>query len=626
MLQDIRKSTQGTAAKIIIGLIVISFSLFGIQSILVGGGGSTVGEINGEEIDPVEVQQLVNMQKQRISAMLGANLDPAMLDDQRLSSQALQGIIKRTLLTQAATAMELAVSEQQIGSMVGNMAQFQQDGKFSPELYSRVLANAGFTPASFKKDLRQNLLVTQLLSGFAGSEFATPAELALNAKVSGEMRDVRYLTIPLENFVSNADIADSEITQYYNDNQALFFSQESIELDYIELSLDDVAEPVSETDLQQEYELEKNSYQYQTERRVSHIMFEPSSGESDDSVQARLDSVLAELAAGSDFAEVARNYSDDAGSASNGGDLGFTTGDTFPAEMEEVIGLLELGAVSDPVTIDGATHIIKLMSQREGEMASLDELRPELERRIQDRVARIALLRVVESLKDLVFNADDLSAPAAELELTVEHSEAVTRSHSQGLFSNASLLTAAFSEDVLEGGHNSDVIELGANNFVVLRVRKHHPSAVKPLKTVRNDIITRITDESSRAAVGVAAQAALHTLRAGGGVEAYANANGYQWQVELAADRSNLVIPSVILSRVFELPSLAPDQTLFDYVLSPEGDAQVFELARVTPGEFQVLNEDEKGKLLLEARGEHENLVDIEYQRSLRNQADITIL
>ena len=138
MLQDIRQNIQGTAAKIIVGLIVISFSIFGIESILLGGGGGGVAEVNGEEISPVELQQAVNTAKRRLIGMMGDNVDPAMLDDERLTPQALEGLIARKLELQSAEELGLAVSEREVGAIIGGMEQFQIDGKFSPEMYTSV--------------------------------------------------------------------------------------------------------------------------------------------------------------------------------------------------------------------------------------------------------------------------------------------------------------------------------------------------------------------------------------------------------------------------------------------------------------------------------------------------------
>ena len=274
MLQDMRKSTQGTAAKIVVGLIVIAFSMFGIESILLGGGGSGVAEVNGEEISPQEFQQAVNPQKRRLIAMMGDSIDPAMLDDQRLSGQALDSLINRKLLMQSASEKNLSVSERQIGAIIGGMEQFQVDGQFSPDAYKSLLSTAGYTPAYFKQNLRDDIILNQLRSGLAGSEFATPSELALNARVTAEQRDLRYLTIPLENFSIDSDVSEAEIEAFYAENQSRFLTPESVDLEYIELHRDDFRQPVEERLVLEAYEEAKQNPQYKTENRVSHILFE----------------------------------------------------------------------------------------------------------------------------------------------------------------------------------------------------------------------------------------------------------------------------------------------------------------------------------------------------------------
>ena len=420
MLQDIRKSTKGTTAKVVVGLIVVSFSIFGIESILLGGSGGGIAEVNGEQIYPGEVQQVVNTQKRRLISLMGDNLDPAMLDDQVLSSQALDNIIGRKLQMQFAADMKLGVSEAQIGLVIGSMEQFQLDGRFSPEVYKSILSGAGYTPASFKAGLTEDLLLNQLRSGLAGSDFATPRELELNAAYTAESRDVRYLTIPLEKFDLEIELGDDTIEQYYEDHQLAFLSRESVELDYIVLSVDDFRLPVAEEVILEQYELERDNYQYKTQSSVSHILFERGPDENEEAFKARIQAAQDQLAAGVEFAELARTASDDIGSASFGGDLGSTQGDTFPVEMEEAISQLELGAVSAPVATDAGTHLIKLTAQLAGELPALEEMRVELEDRIAVQEARLELTRVVESLKDLAFNAEDLSAPAEELGLQVQ--------------------------------------------------------------------------------------------------------------------------------------------------------------------------------------------------------------
>lgn len=619
MLQDIRSNVQGPAIKIVVWLIVISFAAFGIESILLGGGGGGVAEVNGEDISPMELQQAVNTQKRRLIAMLGDNLDPAMLDDERLSAQALEGLINRKLLMQTARDMDLTVSEQQIGMLVANMEQFQIDGVFSPELYKSLLSNAGYTPAYFKQSLQEDLVVNQLRSGLAGSDFATPAELQLNARVIAEQRDLRYLTIPLDAFNEVAQPGPAEIEAYYQENQSDFRTAEAVDLEYIELRADDFRGPVEESAVVEAYELEKENYQYKTEYRVSHILFE-------DAEDERIAQARERLARGDEFSAVAGEFSDDIGSAASGGDLGYTTGETFPPEMEEVIAQLEPGVVSAPVQTDAGTHLIIVTERNEGKMPTLEELRGRIENTLQSQEARVVLLRTVESLRDLSFNAEDLSAPAAELDLEVERTDGVIRNQADGLFANPSLLDAAFSEDVLEAGHNSEVIELAGDHFVVLRVRSHHQPEIQPLEVVREQIEGIIRDDSARAAVAAEAESVLRALRGGSSVEEVATAAGYDWQVELGADRGNSVVPREVLQRAFQLPAPESGQSTADYVMTSAGDAQVFVLARVTEGDYSALADTERQGLQRQTSSEYSSLVDSDFQRSLRAGADVTVM
>ncbi len=627
MLQDIRKNAQGTAAKIIIGLIVISFAAFGVESILLGSGSNSVAEVNGEEITPFELEQAINARQRQLVNMMGDNVNPSMLDDDLLRPQAMQTIINRRLLMQSADDMGLAISEAEVGAFIGGMEQFQIDGQFSPEMYRSLLANGGFTPATFKQGLVEDLLLNQLQSGLAGSDFATPAELSLTATISAEQRDVRYLTLPIEQFRSEVDISNDEIAAYYEEQQQQFESPESVELDYIELRIDNFREPVDEATLLEEFELVKSEYQYQDENRVSHILFEAGDDESDEDFQARVSAAQSALADGRGFADVAREMSDDIGSAAAGGDLGFSAGDAFPDEMEEAIATLELNEVSAPVETEAGTHLILVTERRAGQEASLAEVRPELEEKLQLSAARAEILRVVEDLRDEVFNSDNLDGPAAELGLSVKQTGALGRGSSDGIFADAAVASAAFSEDVLELGHNSEVLEVNSEYFVVLRVRQHNLPEVLPLEQVRTDIVIALTEQAARDAVAEQAVSAVQALRAGQSVEDYALANGYEWQVELGADRRNGMLPRELLRRVFELPS--PDEdtsSRFDYISTSSGDVQVFELSRVTRGDFEVLPQDEQDSLAGVITGENGNLVQQEYQQGLHTRADITVL
>ena len=347
---------------------------------------------------------------------------------------------------------------------------------------------------------------------------------------------------------------------------------------------------------------------------------------SDEAFAKRIADVEASLAGGADFAAVAAESSDDIGSSGFGGDLGFTAGDAFPEEMEAVIAELPVDSVSAPVETEAGVHIIKVTERGEGEPPSLEEMRADLEEQLALAEARVELLRTVEILKDLAFNAQNLDAPAAELELEVLQSEKVSRDHSEGLFASASLISAAFSDDVLNAGHNSDVVELNRDHWVVVSVREHHPAAVMPLAEVQAEIVASITDQRARAAVEAAAVSAVASLRAGESVEAYATDSGLEWQVELGADRRNNMVPAEVLASAFRLAPPAEGASVVDYVLSNSGDALVYEIDRVTPGAVDSLQEGERQGLQQMVGAEYSQLIDNEYQQSLQETAEISVL
>jgi peptidyl-prolyl cis-trans isomerase D len=626
MLQNIRNNVQGPTTKIVVWLIVISFSIFGLESILVSGGSGGVAEVNGEQVTPQEMQMAVNTQKRRLISMMGENIDPSMLDDELIGGQVLNSLIGRKLLTQSAQDMELAVSKREIGNLIGGMEQFQIEGKFSPQLFTSVLSSAGYTPAYFEETLRADIAVAQVRSGLLGSEFATPLELALNARVAAEQRDLRFLTIPLQTFIDGIEVSEEQIVAYHADHQDDFQTRESVELEYIELSPDQFRKPVDEDAVLEAYQVEIENGQYRTENRVSHILFEARDDEDELILQQRIADARAKLAAGEDFAEVAGEFSDDVGSVAVGGDLGFSSGDAFPPEMEEAISALAVNIVSEPVQTDAGTHLILVTDRREGKPPSLEELRPRLEDQLQSAQARVDLLLAVEQLKDLVFNAEDLSQPAKEMDLTVRRSGPVARDQAEGLFANPSLLAAAFSEEVMEAGHNSDVIELSDNKFVVLRQHGYSPSQPMELKEVRGEIAAIITEQSARDMVASEADRILQELAAGAAIDKLASSGGYNWQVELAADRRNSAVPTDVLARAFAMPAPRQGEKLLDYVITAEGDAQVLSLMQVTPGRLEQLDDAAVVSLQQRVSGEYANLLDNEYQQGLRERADISVM
>lgn len=621
MLQNIRARTQGAVAKIIIGLIVISFSIFGIESLLFSGGASAVAEVNGEEISPFDLQQELSVQQRQRLSTMGDDADPALLDQALMNQQALEALIQREILRQAAGDLSLTVSDAAIGEIIASMRQFQIDGRFSRDMFQSALASSGFTPALFRDRLAEDVQIGQLQAGIAGSDFVTRKELALAARIALEGRDVRYITLPLADYRRDASVTDAEVQAHYEANRDAFQSEESLAIDYLELRLDDYRKPVEEARLREEFDLVRGEYELPAEARVSHILLEGD----DEERQARLAEVQAALAEGLAFEAAAAQFSDDAGSAQSGGDLGYTAGDTFPPAMEEAVSALALGERSAPVETEAGTHLILVTDRREGSEASFDSLAGELEERIQRREASADLLRDVELLRDLAFNAADLGEPAAELDIEVSSVDSVTRNQTEGLFARPALLSAAFSEDVLEAGHNSDVIELDSEHFVVLRVARRRPPEPLGPDDVREQITALLRDEAAHKLAAQQAQALLRSLEAGTPVEDAANEAGLQWQVELGARRDSPRLPLAVRERLFELPAPAQDTPRRAIVDSDPYAHYVVEFVRLAEGTLDGAAEADLARLRARVSGENGGLFQQQFETALRSRADVEV-
>jgi peptidyl-prolyl cis-trans isomerase D len=395
-----------------------------------------------------------------------------------------------------------------------------------------------------------------------------------------------------------------------------------VDVQYLELLAEDFHVPPEESALRDAYALAVQDMASMTESRVSHILFE---GEDDPGAEQVADA-LARLAAGESFASLAEQLSDDIGSAGRGGDLGYTNGEAFPADMEAAIAALAPGEVSAPVATDAGIHLLLVTERRDSEPPTFEEMRAELEASLIEQEARIALLRAAETLGDLTFNADDLEGPAADMGLELQSIQGVTRLAGEGAFDSAVLRDAAFSDEVLGQGHNSEVIELSPHRFLVLRVERHNEPRILPLDEVRAEVVAAVREQARRATVAEAADALLTRLRAGERMDALAGEGGYDWQVELAAGRDNFNVAPEVLGRVFELPVPDGDTGVSDYLLSAGGDAVVIELFRVREGSLEGIEEERRAALTRQVTGENGSLVDLEYRQGLRQAADISVL
>ena len=590
MLESFRDNMKGIAFAIVV-LIAIVFAFSGIGSLSISGSASeTAVEVNGERVTELQVQQALSSEKQRILRE-NEGLDAALLEDDLLRPQVVEQIVGRKLLSQEASSGGMAISSRTTSKLLLDTPNFQTDGRFDQELYLYRVRNLGYTSATFLEMIKENLLIEQFVRGFVASGFTTSNELDILASVFEQQRDYYYLTLPLQPVKDAINVTDQQATAYYEDNKANYQAEEQVVVDYIELSPAqfDGADAVGEEQVKARFDEQAQSMESAVSLQAAHILLsEPDA--------ALLGEIQTKLDAGEDFAALAKEYSQDVGSADFGGDLGFTSGDTFPESFEAALAALEVGQVSAPVETDSGTHLIKLVDMQETVIDFSTE-RARIEQELVAELRNEWLVEKLANLKELSFNAESLSEVAEDLGLTAQVSAAFSRAGAAGIAAYPAVQKAAFSAEVIEENYASEVIDLGDDRYVVLKLNKSIPARQKELAEVKDSVVAAISAELANAQLAEQGDALLARVEAGETVETVAKSQDLDWQVVLDAKRSTGNIDADVKRFVFQLPATASSNVVESFY-TRAGDFVVVAMTEVTPGESSTLSKEQKNNLL----------------------------
>ena len=623
MLQSMREGAKSPWVLVIIGLIVLSFVLTGAETLTFGGAQSGAAKVNDREISFNELQFAIEQQRRQLTEIYGDQLDPSLLDDDLLRPGVLNNLVDRALLEDYAVSLGITASPEAIRRSIISNPAFEVDGSFSADYYRDILRSNGLTTDQYRAEQSGTDQLVKLESIIGDADFITSVEAKAAIDVVVERRDVRFLVIPDTALSSQYQVNETAISEYYEANKALFAQPERLTVEFVELNPSQFVLPVDEAELQSQLADALADYETKAQSEVAHILLVQNDDETDQAYAERINVVGARLAADEDFAAIAADASDDIGSSFVGGDLGFTDGSVFPDAMEEAIASLEVGGISTAVTTDAGTHFILVKSRSAAEQVPEELLRAEITESLQTAQTQRDLLIAVDELRELVFTSSGLEAAAQELGLVMATSQPFSRDQGEGLFSEASLRNAAFSDDVLVDANNSDVIELSGSRFVALAVKEQLPEGTKPLAEVRSSISAQLTSEAQDRAMTTLVDEVNASLAAGETLEAISTAKGYEWRVELAATRQNVNLPSSVLQSAFSKRS-ADTETVSAVRLDDESYALV-QLARTQAGREDTMVGIERDALLREVSDVSASLLRQEFMADLKRRGDVVI-
>lgn len=618
MLDSFRHNMKGIAFGIVI-LIAIVFAFSGIGSLSMSGSGAdTAVTVNGETVTELSVLRAIRSEKRRI---LDENegLDASLLEDELIRPQVVEQIIGRKLLVQSAKSAGMGISSRTTSKLLlGTPAFLSDDGRFDQDLYLYTIRAQGFTSGTFLEMLKDDLLVEQYVRGFVASGFVTASELDLIASITEQQRNYYYLTLPLQPSIDAVQLSDEQIAAYYENNKQRYQAPEQVVVDYVELNPEmfSATQSVGEEQVRARYEEQRESLESSTSRQAAHILL----AQPTDVVIAEIND---KLAAGESFEALAKEYSEDVGSADFGGNLGYTSGDTFPESFESALAALKVGEVSAPVTTESGTHFIKLLDIQE-QIVDFDSERGRIEQELIAELTDIWLVEKLAGLKELSYNADNLSEIASELGLTAQVSEPFTRAGGAGIGANPAVLKAAFSSEVLEDAYASEVLDLGNDRYVVVKLNKSIPARQKGLAEVQDEVVASLTDQLARTGLAARGAELLAKVESGEDVEAVAKAEGLDWQVVLDAKRSTGGINSEVKRFAFQLPATA-NKDLIESFYTRSGDFVLVALTDVEAGDSSKLSKAQKASLSYAGVSSNSGSELQAVQQSLRTSADIEL-
>lgn len=561
MLQTLRNNIRGWIAYVILGLLVIPFAFFGVENYFSSQVATWVAKVGEQEIAQEEFRLRFEEYRQQMRRVLGENFDARQFEQPLVKRQFLDRLIEEKLLEQVAESEGLVVPPSVLQKQIMDVPAFQVDGRFDGERYRMMLAGQNMTPVGFEQRIRRDLLLQTLPAGISSSAFVTDAQLDDYLRLRDQTRGFRYLVLPAPEASAIDEPEADAVETYYREHPELFTREETVEIEFVQVSPQDVEVPVtaSEDALRQRYEEQRLRFVQPGARLASHILIEVDANADADAVDAAREraAALAEQARaeGADFAALARENSEDIGSKSSGGDLGWIEpGITDPAFEDALFALAE-GEVSDPVKGDAGWHVIQVREVREEQGKSFEEVRAELEREYLQGERERAFSEVSGRLVDLVYrDPTSLVSASDELGLEVQRAGPFGRGGGEGLAGNRAVVDAAFSESVLQDGNVSDPIELDDGSVVVVRVARHQPATPMPFEDVEPAAREGLRAERLAALASEQAGAALAELQAGTALETLAADRGLEVAEAPEVGRTSALVERPIVTRAFELP------------------------------------------------------------------------
>ncbi len=584
MLQLIRDKLTGWVAGVMFAIIALAFVFWGVDPLSIGA--TWAARVNDIEIPALEVRRAAQDRVNQFQALYQDDISPLMLE--QIRSSVLERYINNALVRSMVASNDYRVSDAMLSKSIRAIPGFQIGGEFSLDSYRASLRARGISKTGFERDQRSQLEVLQMQQGVINSSFVTPSEMRRFLELKGEEREVSLLRIDASAFADLVSPGDEEITGYYDLNARRFQTGESAEIEYLEIRVSDftAAVEVDEQELLEFYDSVAAGYQTEEQRRARHILIATGADRGDAAAEARANEAIERSRAGEDFAALVAEYSDDGGTSAEGGDLGWSLREDFVGPFADTLFAMQVAGIAGPVKTRFGYHVILLDEIKPAAVQEFAEVRAEIEADYREKLAEDLYYDAARSLGDESFAAyDELQIVADSLELELKSVSGFTRAGGGELGSDERIVGAVFSPEVLNDGHNSELVEVNEDGrAIVLRVSAYQPAETRPLEEVREQIVALLVSEQTRVLARSAGNSIETAAESGASLQKLAADNNAAYTAPKKVTRNTTDMPRALLEAIFSTPKPAAGQPSVGGLSLATGDFTIFVVSTVTPG------------------------------------------
>jgi len=492
-------------AQFVIALIALPFAFFGVDYYFRRNDGiAEVAKFEGGNITEVEFANAIREQQETLRRN-SQGVDPAIFDNPEVRFNLLQQLLRERLVEKTGADLHFQASNAQVFEKIAADPRFRDGDRFSLDVYKRLLGQAGISEPQYEESIRRQILAEKIVDPISRGAIVPRASGAAFVSLVEQQREVEVANIDAEPFTKDVKVADVDVKAFYDANAAAFKTPEEAKFEYVILVQDALLAQVAVTpdEVKAQYESAAKTYTREEQRQAAHILIavKPDATDADRAAAKKIAEDIAAQARANPakFGELAKQRSQDPGSAAQAGDLGSNPRGTMVKSFDDAVFAMKPGEIAGPVQSEFGWHVIRLVGVTPASTRPFEEVKAQIETELKRQKVAQKFAGAADQFQNLVYEQADSLAPVGKaLGLAVQTSPPVTRAQAQEIaLGSPKLVQALFSPESIAAKRNTDAIEVGPNTLMAARLVEYTPAAPRPFDQVKDEIHRQLVRQAA---------------------------------------------------------------------------------------------------------------------------------